>query len=1334
MGSLLGRISRPEATASNQAQSSTSFDAAESQAPLPTKHLPDWPMSLDEPTENQAFIPGEISIRGWSLDPLGPISIMVQVAGVPPVEIPFGMPSDDLVRTFPSEPNAKHSGFAGHIDISSLEPGEHELALIIKRASGVLTQLQRRIRILSNSDLARGAVKCFSDDCLRLQLDEPAENVPVQCDSVLRVSGWALAQSEVENIEVWLDGEGPRLATKGISREDVASLHSNFPQASRSGFVWMAPLYGIEPGRHMLRIRLTSKKHNLAEITTSFEIESNSDDELCCKASSLTKDQMLALYEASTEFTYQPRISLIAPVFRTSEASLRNCIAFVKGQAYPHWELLLVDDGSAGVRLTSFLRSLAEGDRRIKIFTLSSNRGIAGAINGALEECQGEFVGFLNHDELSPDAMFRVVETLNQDSSIDVLYSHEDKNNEHVRRRESLFRLECPPEPLRSINYACHFLVIRRVLLTTVGGLGSGFNGHGHDLILGLSAHTQKIRILPGAIHHGRMHMPSKAGAIDKKNNSGAGQRVLEQHYTSSARNRNDALRSVVEARISALRGELEAARRRSEELLSELASERAAVRVLRTQASELAHQKDGLPAVLDDALRSISGDATEPTRRIGVLPLVVLKQQLHSVIKLTWWAATFQLSKRLRGDGALTTPPATVSPEALSPAPQSEVDVTPTDSPTPSERFRIANPAWIEPRKRPEFFQLRSIIPRGRIAVVLHLYYADLWPELFESLLNIVEPFDLFVTLVAGISEDVAPTIRFAFPNAHILVVDNHGRDILPFLELIHTGVLFRYELICKLHSKRTTWRAGGDEWRQHLVRGVLGSPEIVEKILRTFDSDRDLAMVVADKQLFSGREFWVSNEPRLRQIFGKIGLNSSSFEKSFVGGSIYWIRPFVLRSVNAVGLDFDDFEPEPLAIDGTTAHAVERLISLVCHDAGMRIEETGNIEMALGPQLGNQPRVHLIANYLPQFHPIPENNLWWSAGFTEWTNVTRATPLFQDHRQPRLPADLGFYDLRLPEVRQAQADLARRYGVTAFSYYYYWFNGRRLLERPLDDVLASGKPDFPFMICWANEPWTRNWDGLSTEILVPQDYRLGWEERFAADIAPILRDPRYFHLNGEPVLAIYRVTHIPDAAKAMRRLRDCLNKVGIRKVHLIGGWLRIGGDEPLPEFPDELNLDAYFEFPPHGMPVQPMSVDPENRVPGFAGGIRDYNATVDAAIDQLTVGSEGFRYRGVMSGWDNTPRRGRNAFALHGATPTNFRRWLRAAVERARGEARDAETAVFINAWNEWAEGTYLEPDREFGHGWLEAVASVVKPAGRQQTADTVSLENDGHVRIRS
>ena len=777
------------------------------------------------------------------------------------------------------------------------------------------------------------------------------------------------------------------------------------------------------------------------------------------------------------------------------------------------------------------------------------------------------------------------------------------------------------------------------------------------------------------------------------------------------------------------LRQEIVAAQRWNEALNTELHS----VRVDRNQLA------GSLTAVTD----STAWKLTRPLRQLGsILPSAALRGS-RFITRPNKWRS---LVRRRRGtsnplvasDASFESPeppeqseppePAPMSPQA-SPNPRLLADDTSeliAEPPTPaamppqasaktiirrpSDQQRLRNPAWVIPDERPEFIRLRNLLPTAKIAVVAHIYYSDLWPEMAEAILHISEPFDLFVTLVTEASHHLASAIQRRFPNAQVLIVDNHGRDIFPFLALLRTGVFFKYELICKLHSKRSLHLEDGDHWRRNLVGGILGTPTLTQNILGAFRADADLGIVVADGQIFGGHKYWASNEARVRELFQNIGLNSGAFEQSFGGGSIYWIRPLILRPINALGLNFDDFEPEPISSDGHTAHAIERLVSLVCYDAGMHARESGKLKLA--PAAPPSQKVHVIANYLPQFHPIPENNAWWGEGFTEWSNVTKTTPLFGGHRQPRLPTDLGFYDLRLPETREAQAKLARQFGIMAFSYYYYWFNGRRLLDLPLDQVVSSGKPDFPFMLCWANEPWTRNWDGLSEEILLSQDYVPGWEKSFAADVAKVMRDPRYLRLDDKPMLALYRVAHIPDAHGSVLRLRAAFAEEGFPDLHLIAAWVQVGNDKPLPLDARDLGLDAYFEFPPHLIPTKLLDI-PTDRAEDFAAEIYDYGATVDAVIEQLASGNEGFRHRSVMMGWDNTARRGKKAIVFHGATPANFRRWLRAAMKTARSEAHGSEAAVFINAWNEWAEGTYLEPDRDFGTGWLEAVASATAEA---------------------
>ncbi len=608
-----------------------------------------------------------------------------------------------------------------------------------------------------------------------------------------------------------------------------------------------------------------------------------------------------------------------------------------------------------------------------------------------------------------------------------------------------------------------------------------------------------------------------------------------------------------------------------------------------------------------------------------------------------------------------------------------------------------------------PDLFELRGLKPRGSIAVVLHLYYPDLWNEMRIAIERIPQPFDLFVSVVKDTSDHMRTLVAQAFPNAYIFEFENRGRDIGPFLVLLQSGVLFRYDLVCKLHTKRSLHEQDGDVWRRALIDGVLGSSRQINQIVSSFRSDPDLGMVVADRNIYRAYEHWAGNEKVLAELLPRVGISPDVKDRSFPGGSIFWIRPFVLRALLGAGISLNDFEPEPLQRDGALAHAVERMFGLICEDAGMRVVEHGGLTEPVHHHSHRSSRVYVIAYYLPQFHPIPENDEWWGAGFTEWANVTRAKPLFRGHRQPRLPADLGFYDLRLPEVREAQALLARRYGLAAFCYYYYWFNGRRVLERPLDEMLVSGKPDFPFMICWANEPWTRNWDGVNSGVLLPQTYEPGWATRFARDVAPLLRDQRYFRIGGKPMLLIYRIAHIPEAALAIRELRVALQEEDVPEVHLAAAWVLFTDDGDLPADPSIFGLDAYFEFPPHMVAAQPLRSLPSGLREGFQGKLFDYNRTVTAALAKLHEPITGRRHRCVMGGFDNAARKPGSCHVYHGATPTNFRRWLRGTILHERHQP--GERVVFVNAWNEWAEGTYLEPDRDFGCGWLEAVASAAE-----------------------
>ncbi|MBI5629295.1 MAG: glycoside hydrolase family 99-like domain-containing protein [Elusimicrobia bacterium] len=358
-------------------------------------------------------------------------------------------------------------------------------------------------------------------------------------------------------------------------------------------------------------------------------------------------------------------------------------------------------------------------------------------------------------------------------------------------------------------------------------------------------------------------------------------------------------------------------------------------------------------------------------------------------------------------------------------------------------------------------------------------------------------------------------------------------------------------------------------------------------------------------------------------------------------------------------------------------------------------------------------EPAIKAVAFYLPQFHPTPENDRWWGPGFTEWTNVARAVPLFPGHAHPRVPADLGYCDPRLPEVRQAQADLAREHGIHGFCYYHYWFHGKRLLERPFQEVLDSGRPDFPFCLCWANENWTRAWDGQSQECLMEQTYSERDDLEHIRWLARAFRDSRYIRVGGKPLFLVYRAGYLPDPRRTAELWRSECLKQGVGEIYLCS----VESNYPAKyKSPLDMGFDGSVEHHPHGA----FLGTPQRRglFWSFLEKLRlspkayrehrlyDYSGYVARALDRPDPGY--CRMPCVMPGWDNSPRRRQGAVILKGASPRIYEAWLAAVVRGLK--ARGSEAFVFINAWNEWAEGTCLEPDLRNGRAYLEATKRVL------------------------
>ncbi len=368
------------------------------------------------------------------------------------------------------------------------------------------------------------------------------------------------------------------------------------------------------------------------------------------------------------------------------------------------------------------------------------------------------------------------------------------------------------------------------------------------------------------------------------------------------------------------------------------------------------------------------------------------------------------------------------------------------------------------------------------------------------------------------------------------------------------------------------------------------------------------------------------------------------------------------------------------------------------------------GEQDSPAGRKAGHSP-LKVIAFYLPQFHPIPENDAWWGNGFTEWTNVVKAKPLFRRHYQPHLPADLGFYDLRLPEARDAQAKLAGEHGLHGFCYYHYWFQGRRLLERPFDDVLASGKPNFPFCLCWANETWSRTWLGEEQEILIQQAYSEEDDRDHARWLVGVFRDPRYIRHSGRPVFLLYNVPRHTNAARFCKELREACLQSGEENPYLIG----VDSNCPL-EDTRRYGFDTTLHFEPQ------LSALPECFSDSWSIRrlIRNLRLGVPSARMKVYDYHEGRRLMSgkkvdfprvpcVLVSWDNTARRGKPGSILLGSTPENFANELRVAI-RTWIASSPQDDLFFVNAWNEWAEGNHLEPDQRFGAGYLTALKRVL------------------------
>ncbi|WP_242491692.1 glycoside hydrolase family 99-like domain-containing protein [Actinomyces minihominis] len=605
-------------------------------------------------------------------------------------------------------------------------------------------------------------------------------------------------------------------------------------------------------------------------------------------------------------------------------------------------------------------------------------------------------------------------------------------------------------------------------------------------------------------------------------------------------------------------------------------------------------------------------------------------------------------------------------------------------------------------------------------MAVVIHVYYLERLAEIQDRLSSIPVPFDLFVTNSSGQQLDEAKFHVGEARNVAVLEVENRGRDIFPLIQLVNAGFLDAYQLVLKVHTKESAWREGhqdlagsGEEWKSQFLDQMLGSRDVVEGILASFANDTSIGSVTADGNVL-GEKFWGSDETLTKELAMRLEFELEAASLEFSAGSMYWIRGFLLQGLRALQLSAVDFEDEAGQIDGTTAHAIERLLGVLTVQAGLRLTESSQLDDELKdeawqrwlPDAVQHASARFVPFYLPQFHPSKENDRWWGEGFTEWTNLTNSQPVFRGHEQPLLPGRFGFYDLRLDEVREAQYELSSWAGVEGFMYYYYWFAGKRILNLPIEKLAAQEGLNQPFCIMWANENWTRAWDGRESNVLIGQRYDEVPATDFIDDVMEFLTDPRYLKVDGKPVLAVYRPAQMEDFKDVVAHWRERAEEAGLPGLFLLAVEVAesFGG---LKGSPEEWGLDGSMGFPPHALPWKAAPAHRVSLDPRFRGNFVSYKATAEAGAKRARQSSAD-HYPGVMVSFDNTARRQWRPDIWWGSNPYVFHRWLREAM-KAVSDRHPQHRLVFINAWNEWAESAVLEPTQRFGITYLLAVRNV-------------------------
>ncbi|HAE42511.1 MAG TPA: hypothetical protein DCG34_06260, partial [Clostridiales bacterium] len=607
------------------------------------------------------------------------------------------------------------------------------------------------------------------------------------------------------------------------------------------------------------------------------------------------------------------------------------------------------------------------------------------------------------------------------------------------------------------------------------------------------------------------------------------------------------------------------------------------------------------------------------------------------------------------------------------------------------------------------------------KIAVHLHMHYQDMLEQCALYLNNIPLGFDLYLS----VTEKNDPNEISAFLKKHVQTLEkiivkkvpNRGRDLAPMIVDFGEDLL-NYDFVAHIHTKKSPHSLELKGWFEDIMNTLLGSQSGVYQIFNLLSGDAKFIYPASNQRILSNENGWGDNYDLAKSLLPQLlGESIETYPLvEFPQGSMFWAKSSTLDRFLRLPLAYTDFPVEPIPADGTMLHVLERLLLVSASQLSGRnyriyLPSSTIKEPYYEPQKDYyQSQVHdsvkVLSYYLPQFYPTPENDEWHGKGFTEWTKVRSANPLFYGHYQQRVPHDdIGYYSLASSDMFKKQVDLMKSSGVYGQIFYHYWFTGKLILEKPAKMLLADKTIEMPFCFCWANENWTKKWDGNEDEILLGQEYSEQDAIHFINYLIPFFKDERYIKIEDRPVLYIYRPSSIPDFEIYKKAWEKVCAENGIKAPFIVAVLTR-GAKSP-----NEFGMDAGCERVLHDWTDGNVKEIKNKLYPYWPinGRVLDYSEVADYYMSQ-PPNTDFTYFRSIIPSWDNTPRYASEAYIIHNSSPEKFQKWLEALVVDAEERLPLGQRFVVVNAWNEWAESAVLEPDSRFGYAYLNSIGRAL------------------------